>query len=217
MAGQYAAVTALVNTFVINADRTVADTAVARLKLLDRSIAAIDKSNAVIADNLKEIAGLLTAYKAREDIKGQIYEITGISDIIRGQTAASETATAQQIKGQYAGLRLKSMQETVALFASELLRIKAQIVCTKYQDQTILVCEYWKLEPVKGKTKSGRAKVGKQLRQYITNGVEILEQTDQPGEEIPITARRVVTFHASQKVKAMVEQRQGGSGGKSRS
>jgi integration host factor subunit alpha len=25
------------------------------------------------------------------------------------------------------------------------------------------------------------------------------------GEEIPITARRVVTFHASQKLKAMVE------------
>jgi len=30
------------------------------------------------------------------------------------------------------------------------------------------------------------------------------------GEEIPITARRVVTFHASQKLKAMVEQRQHG-------
>ena len=27
------------------------------------------------------------------------------------------------------------------------------------------------------------------------------------GEEIPITARRVVTFHASQKLKSMVEQR----------
>ncbi|MGN0917779.1 MAG: integration host factor subunit alpha, partial [Oxalobacter sp.] len=25
------------------------------------------------------------------------------------------------------------------------------------------------------------------------------------GEEIPITARRVVTFHASQKLKAMIE------------
>ena len=28
------------------------------------------------------------------------------------------------------------------------------------------------------------------------------------GEEIPITARRVVTFHASQKLKAMVEEAQ---------
>ena len=31
------------------------------------------------------------------------------------------------------------------------------------------------------------------------------------GEEIPITARRVVTFHASQKLKAMVEQNYDGS------
>ena len=31
------------------------------------------------------------------------------------------------------------------------------------------------------------------------------------GEEIPITARRVVTFHASQKLKAMVEQRYDGN------
>jgi hypothetical protein len=81
---------------------------------------------------------LLTCYKAREDIKAQIYEITGISDIIRGQTAASETATAQQIKGQYAGLRLRSMQEDVALFATGLIRLKAQIICTKFQPDTIL-------------------------------------------------------------------------------
>lgn len=81
---------------------------------------------------------LLQAYKAHDEIKGQIYEITGISDIIRGETAASETATAQQIKGQYAGLRLRSMQDDVALFASELLRLKAQIICSKYQDETIL-------------------------------------------------------------------------------
>jgi integration host factor subunit alpha len=30
------------------------------------------------------------------------------------------------------------------------------------------------------------------------------------GEEIPITARRVVTFHASQKLKAMVEEEHAG-------
>jgi hypothetical protein len=81
---------------------------------------------------------LLNCYRAREDIKSQIYEITGISDIIRGASYASETATAQQIKGQYAGLRLRSMQEDVALFASELIRFKAQIMCAKFQPQTLL-------------------------------------------------------------------------------
>ena len=32
------------------------------------------------------------------------------------------------------------------------------------------------------------------------------------GEEIPISARRVVTFHASQKLKAMVEKSRDGNG-----
>ena len=81
---------------------------------------------------------LLQAYKAHDQIKAQIYEITGLSDIIRGVTAASETATAQQIKGNYAGLRLGSMKDEVAMFASELLRLMAQIICTKYQPETIL-------------------------------------------------------------------------------
>ena len=81
---------------------------------------------------------LIQCYRARDEIKGQIYEITGISDIVRGQTAASETATAQQIKGQYAGLRLRNMQEDVALFATALIQLKAQIICSKFQPQTIL-------------------------------------------------------------------------------
>ena len=83
-------------------------------------------------------AALMQCYQARDNIKQQIYEITGISDIIRGASYASETATAQQIKGQYAGLRLRSMQEDVALYASDLIRLKAQIICSKFQPQTIL-------------------------------------------------------------------------------
>ena len=83
-------------------------------------------------------ATLIQCYQAQANVKSQVYEITGISDIIRGQGAASETATAQQLKGQYAGLRLKAMQEGVAMFASELLRLKAQIICSKFQPETIL-------------------------------------------------------------------------------
>jgi hypothetical protein len=58
-------------------------------------------------------ATLNQCYQARADIKNQIYEITGLSDILRGASFASETATAQQIKGQFASLRLRAMQEDV--------------------------------------------------------------------------------------------------------
>jgi hypothetical protein len=81
---------------------------------------------------------LIQCYQARTEIKNQIYEITGLSDIIRGSSFASETATAQQIKGQYASIRLRAMQEDVSMFATGLLRLKAQVICTKFQPETIL-------------------------------------------------------------------------------
>ena len=80
---------------------------------------------------------LQEAYTAFEAVKQQVYELTGISDIIRGQSVASETATAQQIKSQYASLRLKQYQEEVSQFATELLRIMAQIMCRKFSPQTL--------------------------------------------------------------------------------
>lgn len=83
-------------------------------------------------------AALLQCYQAQANVKAQVYDITGISDIVRGASVASETATAQEIKGQYANLRLKAMQEAVALFASDIMRLMAQIICTKYQPKTIL-------------------------------------------------------------------------------
>jgi methylphosphotriester-DNA--protein-cysteine methyltransferase len=77
-------------------------------------------------------------YKAREAAKQVVYDVTGLSDIIRGSSVASETATAQQIKGQYASMRLKRMQHDVAVFASELLKIKAQLMCDLYSPQNLI-------------------------------------------------------------------------------
>ena len=89
--------------------------------------------------DLNPIASALNlAYQAMGQVKQQIYDITGISDIIRGASVASETATAQQIKGQYATLRLKTYQDEVAEFASGILKIKAQIICQHFQPETIM-------------------------------------------------------------------------------
>jgi len=89
--------------------------------------------------DIKPIAEALGhVIESERSVKEDIYEITGISDIVRGQTQASETATAQQIKGQYASLRLKAYQEQVAQFATELLQLMAQIICAKFSPDTIL-------------------------------------------------------------------------------
>lgn len=76
--------------------------------------------------------------QARDVIKGQIYELTGIADIVRGASKASETLGAQQIKAQFASVRIKKLQDEVARFASDIMRIKAEIM-VKHFDPALLV------------------------------------------------------------------------------
>ena len=73
----------------------------------------------------------------REAIKQVIYEITGLSDILRGASVASETATAQQIKSQWGSLRIQDRQAEVQRFARDLIRLKAEIVAERFQPQTL--------------------------------------------------------------------------------
>ncbi len=81
---------------------------------------------------------LEAAYLAAENIKNQIYEIMGISDIVRGQSDPNETLGAQELKGQYASMRLRAMQADVARFATDVLQLKAQVMCSKFQPQTLV-------------------------------------------------------------------------------
>lgn len=73
----------------------------------------------------------------REQVKRVIYELTGISDILRGASVASETATAQQIKNQWGSLRLKKLQKEVQRFCRDNLRIMLEIAVTKFDVETI--------------------------------------------------------------------------------
>jgi len=84
------------------------------------------------------VNALQRLYEAREGIKAQIYEITGIADIIRGASKASETLGAQEIKAKFASVKIKDTQDEVARFASEILRLKAEIM-VKHFDPEILI------------------------------------------------------------------------------
>lgn len=81
---------------------------------------------------------LKTLYITRDQIKQTIYEITGISDILRGNTNPNETATAQGIKNQWGALRLQRRQAEVQRFARDILRIKAEIIAEKFLPETVL-------------------------------------------------------------------------------
>lgn len=73
---------------------------------------------------------------AREQCKRVIYEITGVSDIIRGQSVASETLGAQKIKESWGTMRLKRLQKEVQRYSRDVLRIMLEIAATKFSVET---------------------------------------------------------------------------------
>jgi len=84
------------------------------------------------------VATLENLYKAREAIKAQIYELTGISDIVRGNTKASETLGAQEMKAKFASIRIKTLQSEVAEFCSGILRIRAEIMVKHFTEDMLI-------------------------------------------------------------------------------
>ena len=94
-----------------------------------------------------QVKALAQLYQQREQVKQTIYEVTGISDIVRGASKASETATAQEIKNQWGSLRIQKMQQEVQRFARDLFRLKAEIIATKFQPETVMMIAGMQLLP----------------------------------------------------------------------
>lgn len=85
------------------------------------------------------VAALMQLKQALTDKMSLLYQVTGKSDIMRGQAQqVGATATEQMIKGKFASVRLQSMQDDFARLCSETQRIKAEIICKHYDDETIL-------------------------------------------------------------------------------
>jgi hypothetical protein len=87
---------------------------------------------------LKDLVEALAAIlEARERVKMDSYEITGISDIIRGATDPNETATAQQLKSQTGAVRVQDRQREMQRWIRDGLRIDADIIMNHFQPETI--------------------------------------------------------------------------------
>src|SRR5207253_1902434 len=69
---------------------------------------------------------------------GLLFQVTGMSDIMRGQASQQTTATEQAIKARFASVRVQFMQDEFARFCSDVQRIKAEIIAKHYDAQTII-------------------------------------------------------------------------------
>ena len=91
--------------------------------------------NSVLArwDNSTMVGVIQELLQVTEVFKQRIWEIYGVPDILRGSTDPNETATAQQIKAQWADVRIGEKVRIVALFFRDVFRIMAEIMAERFQ------------------------------------------------------------------------------------
>ena len=73
----------------------------------------------------------------RTELMGLLFQVTGMSDIMRGQSQEGATATEQAIKARFASVRMQYAQDEFARFASDLQKIRAEIISKQFDDATI--------------------------------------------------------------------------------
>jgi hypothetical protein len=92
---------------------------------------------------------LIQLYEARDKTKNDLYEITGIGDIMRGNTSPIETLGAQQLKANFITRRVVPQQREVARFARDCFRLMANVIAEHFSPKTIsLMTGYPQLQPV---------------------------------------------------------------------
>lgn len=67
----------------------------------------------------------------------QIYELTSISDIMRGASNPRDTLGAQKLKAQYSSVRMQLRQQDVGKFVRGCIQLKCELICKHWSPDTI--------------------------------------------------------------------------------
>lgn len=114
--------------------------------------------------------------KMRQQVIEDIYQITGISDIMRADSDPAETATATKLKGVWGSLRVRDRQKDLARFARDIIRLKGEIIASKFGADTLK-----KMTGVQMLTNAERDMARKQYQLMVQQ----MQQAAQPHAPVP--------------------------------
>ena len=94
--------------------------------------------SALQEQDLSGLAKVLTELmQIAESKKAQIYEIIGISDIMRGQVNPQEKLGQSELKSQYGSMRVQTRQRDVQRFARDLIRLVGEVIAEHFSAETL--------------------------------------------------------------------------------
>ena len=128
-----------------------------------------DARKLVVFKPLNEIVNTITVLRTEKmALKQDIQEITGLSDIVRGYSVASETATAQQLKGNFAISRIQPLQKEVEFTIRDTIRLLAELAVEKMSIDEIIKITGLKVVDVELIMKNARQSIEMEKRHAIS-------------------------------------------------
>lgn len=123
------------------------------------------------------------------NIINNIRDITGLSDIVRGITAPSETATAQEIKGNFAISRIQPIQKEFEIYVRDLIRLMAEMIVEKYSINELAKITNLKIVDIDAISEAAKLK----LKQLLNEAQKLVNpddpEKDQKMQELVVKAQ----------------------------
>jgi hypothetical protein len=151
-------------------------------------------SDVIIWLPIDQIATTITALVAqRKQIIDDIYQITGMADIMRGDTDPNETLGAQQLKTQYGSTRIRDKQDELARLARDLVEITAEIITEKFSAVTMIQMSQTQL-PTKAMIQQQIQGIVQQLQQQQQQAQQLIQspQVQQQAQQNPQAAQQAI-------------------------
>ena len=108
-----------------------------------------------------------------------IYQIMGLSDIMRGATDPGETLGAQQLKSQYGSVRIRDKQGEMVRVARDIEEITAEIMCSDFAFETLMEMSQMEI-PTEAEQQQKIMAMQQQLQMMTMQAQQQMQQT-QPG------------------------------------
>lgn len=90
---------------------------------------------------------LQAAIQARAQLIQDVFQITGIADVLRGQSDPNETYGAVELRAQTGSRRLRNTKDDIARFCRDVARLTAEVIAEHFSPQSIAEITGYRYQP----------------------------------------------------------------------
>lgn len=156
---------------------------------------------------------LQTILEVRDIVKRDLYEISGISDIMRGDSDPRETLGAQKLKGSFGTNRMREPKDDMQRFVRDTIQIMAEIICEQFSpeqigemaDVTDLLETMFKPNTDNPDPQAAQMEAQQQAMQAFQQAIQLLKDDGARGYKISIETDSTIELDEQQEKQDRIE------------